>query len=229
MDANGAPIPFSVSAFGEPLPLQCPQCLVEHTNWKQTVPFNKYGDHVNLRSRFSNRYMVQHNTKGNVSPTKGKEKNHFTSSYVTDCLYKEHDEGNASMEDRNKNMRYCIESLRQKMEYEISTAQPDATGKPVSSSVHTSQNNTMNTTTNNNSNTLSRARTTNAYYCGLCHRRLLRFGAEGELIPLSCDEEGRILPMRCPGCGVEHSDWELKGFAAGRMFLEGDTVVPRRG
>eukprot|EP00796_Vickermania_ingenoplastis_P012038 gene12038-8291_t len=59
MDQNGNPLPLSRGAYGELLPIRCPQCEMEHTSWEQAVPFDKHGDHVNIRSTLSNNYVTQ--------------------------------------------------------------------------------------------------------------------------------------------------------------------------
>lgn len=60
MDHEGNPIPYTPSAWGEPLPMRCPRCQVEHASWKPDVPFDELGQHTNVRSRLSNHYMNQH-------------------------------------------------------------------------------------------------------------------------------------------------------------------------
>ncbi|CCW64604.1 unnamed protein product [Phytomonas sp. EM1] len=50
------------------------------------------------------------------------------------------------------------------------------------------------------------------YYCGRCHRRLLRVDAWGELVPMNCDADGNVLPILCPGCGMLHSEWTIGPF-----------------
>ncbi|EKG02191.1 hypothetical protein TCSYLVIO_006791 [Trypanosoma cruzi] len=51
-----------------------------------------------------------------------------------------------------------------------------------------------------------------AYYCGKCGRKLLRIDPYGELVPMVRDKDGTVLPIVCPGCKVEHSQWDVKPF-----------------
>ena len=46
-----------------------------------------------------------------------------------------------------------------------------------------------------------------AYYCGRCDRRLMRLDSHGALIPIETDAFGNIVPLFCPGCKEEHSEW----------------------
>lgn len=67
MDQDGRPLPLSRGAYGELLPIRCPQCEMEHTSWEQAIPFDKHGDHVNIRSTLSNNYVTQCRKRGEVA------------------------------------------------------------------------------------------------------------------------------------------------------------------
>ncbi|CAG9569744.1 conserved hypothetical protein [Leishmania major strain Friedlin] len=58
MDQDGAPLPFSASAFGNVLPMTCPRCKMSHTSWQPSTPFSEEGNHMNLPTTLSNRYLV---------------------------------------------------------------------------------------------------------------------------------------------------------------------------
>lgn len=58
MDQNGAPLPFSASAFGNVLPMTCPRCKLSHMSWQPSTPFSEEGNHMNLPTTLSNRYLV---------------------------------------------------------------------------------------------------------------------------------------------------------------------------
>lgn len=58
MDQDGTPLPFATSAFGNTLPLLCPRCKLSHTSWQPSTPFNEQGDHLNLPTTYSNRYIA---------------------------------------------------------------------------------------------------------------------------------------------------------------------------
>lgn len=51
-----------------------------------------------------------------------------------------------------------------------------------------------------------------AFYCGLCGRRLLRMDSDGELVAMDVDADGKVLPIRCPGCLQVHNKWEVRPF-----------------
>ncbi|ESL10533.1 hypothetical protein TRSC58_01734 [Trypanosoma rangeli SC58] len=51
-----------------------------------------------------------------------------------------------------------------------------------------------------------------AYYCSKCNRQLLRIDPYGELVPLVRDKDGLVLPIVCPGCKVEHNQWDVRPF-----------------
>ncbi|RNF26074.1 uncharacterized protein Tco025E_01703 [Trypanosoma conorhini] len=51
-----------------------------------------------------------------------------------------------------------------------------------------------------------------AYYCRKCNRQLLRIDPYGELVPLARDKDGSVLPIVCPGCKVEHNEWDVRSF-----------------
>ncbi|KAH9586229.1 hypothetical protein LSM04_001413 [Trypanosoma melophagium] len=55
-----------------------------------------------------------------------------------------------------------------------------------------------------------------AYYCGKCDRQLLRMDPYGELVPMVRDKDGVLLPIMCPGCKVEHNQWEVKPYKVTR-------------
>ncbi|KAG8348685.1 hypothetical protein TRVL_00467 [Trypanosoma vivax] len=63
MDHEGNPLPLSESSFGEVLPMSCPRCLLEHTDWQQSIPFDEYDNHANIRSRLSNNYVFTTNSE----------------------------------------------------------------------------------------------------------------------------------------------------------------------
>lgn len=77
MDQDGSPLPLSRSAYGELLPIRCPRCEMEHTSWEQAIPFDKHGDHVNIRSKLSNNYVTQCRTSADV-PASGDAKKQYT-------------------------------------------------------------------------------------------------------------------------------------------------------
>ncbi|KAG5485560.1 hypothetical protein LSCM1_07649 [Leishmania martiniquensis] len=58
MDQNGTPLPLTTSAFGNLLPMTCPRCKLSHTSWQSSTPFSADGNHMNLPTAFSNRYMM---------------------------------------------------------------------------------------------------------------------------------------------------------------------------
>ncbi|KAK7197373.1 hypothetical protein NESM_000684900 [Novymonas esmeraldas] len=58
MDQDGTPLPFTSSAFGTVLPLSCPRCKLSHTAWQTSTPFSEAGDHMNLPTTLSNRYVL---------------------------------------------------------------------------------------------------------------------------------------------------------------------------
>ncbi|CBH18382.1 uncharacterized protein TEOVI_000717700 [Trypanosoma equiperdum] len=55
-----------------------------------------------------------------------------------------------------------------------------------------------------------------AYYCDKCNRELLRMDQYGELVPMVSDKEGKPLPIVCPGCKEEHSEWVVRPFTVTR-------------
>ncbi|CAJ1006156.1 hypothetical protein Q4I28_001472 [Leishmania naiffi] len=59
MDQDGTPLPFTISAFGNVLPMTCPRCKLNHTSWQPSTPFSENGDHRNLPTALSNRYVIQ--------------------------------------------------------------------------------------------------------------------------------------------------------------------------
>jgi hypothetical protein len=46
-----------------------------------------------------------------------------------------------------------------------------------------------------------------AFYCKRCQRRLMRLDSFGQVVPLETDAYGNIVPLYCPGCRVDHSEW----------------------
>eukprot|EP00759_Apiculatamorpha_spiralis_P032381 PhF_6_TR3382/c0_g1_i1/m.4834 len=46
VDANGVDIGLTKSAFGTILPLHCPGCEVEHTEWSSSPAYDPYGKHM---------------------------------------------------------------------------------------------------------------------------------------------------------------------------------------
>ncbi|KAG5506669.1 hypothetical protein JIQ42_06922 [Leishmania sp. Namibia] len=58
MDQNGTPLPLTTSAFGNVLPMTCPCCKLSHTSWQPSTPFSEDGNHMNLPTTFSNRYVM---------------------------------------------------------------------------------------------------------------------------------------------------------------------------
>lgn len=58
MDQDGTALPFSTSAYGNVLPLTCPRCKLTHTSWQTSTPFSEEGDHMNLPTTLSNRYVA---------------------------------------------------------------------------------------------------------------------------------------------------------------------------
>ncbi|KEG13610.1 hypothetical protein DQ04_00901120 [Trypanosoma grayi] len=55
-----------------------------------------------------------------------------------------------------------------------------------------------------------------AYYCSKCGRKLLRMDPYGELVPMVRDNSGVPLPIVCPGCKIEHNQWDVKPFTITR-------------
>ncbi|GET86387.1 hypothetical protein, conserved [Leishmania tarentolae] len=58
MDQDGAPLPFTTSAFGNVLPMTCPRCKMHHTSWQPSTPFSEDGNHMNMPTTLSNRYLT---------------------------------------------------------------------------------------------------------------------------------------------------------------------------
>jgi len=46
VDKDGQPVGLTLSAFGDVLPLWCPQCDREHTEWTHSAPYGAKGLHV---------------------------------------------------------------------------------------------------------------------------------------------------------------------------------------
>ena len=46
VDRHGVPVGLTRSAFGDIMPLYCPQCGVEHIEWTHSAPYDHRGRHV---------------------------------------------------------------------------------------------------------------------------------------------------------------------------------------
>jgi rubrerythrin len=201
MDQDGTPLPFATSAFGNVLPLMCPRCKLSHTSWQSSTPFSEQGDHLNLPTTYSNRYKAPNIVPpAGASFTKesGARKDHAAADNSGTLFPPPGHAANASGGRTLLKQRAAGASLSVVTQQRAAQLRPNASnGQGVSSSTRA-------------------AVQRRAYYCGHCHRRLLRVDANGELVDMDRDAEGHILPIRCPGCGELHSEWLVKPYAVRR-------------
>ena len=196
MDHNGQPLVLASDAFGKPIPLQCPRCALEHTNWEQSVPFDKNGDYVNIRSAFSN-HVIASSSGGATTSTDvaaggvagiGKDQNALT------LLQRPTTQAAASSKGSSAAVAVVLPAILQsigtvtyKDDQIINLAPKKA----------------------------AQAAAPLAYYCGKCSRRMQRVDQFGKLVPLELDPYGKVVPMTCPGCKATHAEWQTKPFLVG--------------
>jgi hypothetical protein len=201
MDQNGLPLLFEPDAFGKPIPMQCPRCAVEHTNWEQSVPFDSHGDYVNIRSSFSNHVLSR-----NPAGAGGKDGGiHGESNNL--ALLSAPTTGPIAVASLNKTssasgggsvvatsspaipaILQAIGSVTYRDDEVVTLVQKKIVTGPLPK----------------------------AYYCGKCSRRMQRVDQFGVLVPLEMDPYGNVVPMTCPGCKQTHAEWDTKVFHVGK-------------
>jgi hypothetical protein len=196
MDNKGKTLPISMNAWGKPIPLQCPRCLVSHTNWAVTSPFDAYGDHVNVKGTFANSAQFrQHNAHFGLPPRVPSPPPQAGSISAAQLA----PGGGASDAQR----------------LSTSTTSPPLGATlldnlpPILASIGlvTYRGGVPRSTV---ALVPPQRKQRTAYFCGLCSRRLLRMDHNGDLVPLDTNAGGEILPLTCPGCGVSHGDWPIR-------------------
>lgn len=185
MDHRGNTLPISLDAWGQQIPLQCPRCLVTHTQWSVSSPFDAYGDHVNVKGMFANSYHARlQNPAVSPPPPPPLLPQNIAASSATSSgsASVSVPSGGATLLD---NLPPILANIGL-MSYRGGVARSTVAEQPVQRKQRT------------------------AYYCGLCNRRLLRMDHNGDLVPLDTNAGGEILPLTCPGCGVAHGDWPIR-------------------
>jgi hypothetical protein len=197
MDHNGQPLSFDTDAFGRLIPMQCPRCALEHTNWEQSVPFDSHGDYVNIKSSFSNQ-IVRPSALGRSPSMVGGaaagagEVN--TLPLLQKPTYSVAGSGGSTSGAASSAPSTAIPAILQAIG--SVTYKDDEV-------VHLIQKKT------------TPAAAPLAYYCGRCSRRMQRVDQFGKLVPLELDPHGNVVPMTCPGCKQTHAEWVTKAFHAG--------------
>ena len=202
MDQNGTPLPFTTSAFGNVLPLLCPRCKLSHTSWQPSTPFNEQGDHLNLPTTYSNRYI----TSSGSTAAAERVPLATDSAGLNDVkdTAAAADASDASRLTRSATGSNALLSQRAAVASLTYVAQ-----QRVAQFRHNAQDGNRNAASTAAAPLLQRR----AYYCGHCNRRLLRMDANGELVDMDRNADGSIRPIRCPGCGELHGDWVVKPYA----------------
>jgi hypothetical protein len=185
IDHKGKTLPLSLNAWGQPISLQCPRCLVSHSNWTVASPFDSYGDHVNVKGTFANSLHFRQDgggaaVKPPLTPTP-------PSAAATSAISSVSMPGNnvSSGGTLLENLPPILQSIGL-VTYRGGEARSTVVEPPPQRKQRT------------------------AYFCGLCNRRLLRMDHNGDLVPLDTNAGGEILPLTCPGCGVSHGDWPIR-------------------
>ncbi|CUF95848.1 Hypothetical protein, putative [Bodo saltans] len=198
MDNKGKTLPISMNAWGEPIPLQCPRCLVSHTNWSVTSPFDSYGDHVNVKGTFANSLQFrQHNAHYGLPPRAPSPPPQLAN---TSCGAQSTSGGNNDAQ----RLSTTGGSSRPPLGATLLENLP-----PILANIGlvTYRGGVPRSTV---AVVPPQRKQRTAYFCGLCSRRLLRMDHNGDLVPLDTNAGGEILPLTCPGCGVSHGDWPIR-------------------
>ncbi|KPA77691.1 hypothetical protein ABB37_07024 [Leptomonas pyrrhocoris] len=202
MDQDGTPLPFAKSAFDNVLPLMCPRCKLSHTSWQPSTPFNEQGDHLNLPTTYSNRYVAPRGPSAGAART----------PLATDSAVAKEDA--AATGDGNDGVRLLLRSASPSTYAGVGAVGNTLLSQRAAAASLTvvAQRRAAQLRLHSGATSVQRR----AYYCGHCNRRLLRVDANGELVDMDRDEDGSIRPIRCPGCGELHSDWVVKPYAVRR-------------
>lgn len=190
IDHRGAPLPLTRDAFGRVIPMQCPKCMLRHAQWTPCEPFRNNGDHVNVKSTFSNTVRAayeaplvrQSSALGLTTATAATTVVPVTGSVGTAASSIG---ANSSATSTATALPAILASIGA-VTYREGVAVPTAAAAPAPRAVR------------------------QTYICGLCQRKLLRIDQFGALVPLDLDTAGNVAPLRCPGCKQIHSDWPIK-------------------
>ncbi|KPI85662.1 hypothetical protein ABL78_5283 [Leptomonas seymouri] len=200
MDQDGTPLSFATSAFGNVLPLMCPRCRLSHTSWQASTPFNEQGDHLNLPTTYSNRYVAPSAPSADAQLIKGS------------ASTKEREAALAGGEMGGDEGTRFLHSALPSTLAGVGVGNTLLSHRAAAASLSITSRQLRNTGAAASDASLQRR----AFYCGHCNRRLLRVDANGELVDMNRNKDGSICPIQCPGCGEMHSDWVVKPYAVHR-------------
>jgi hypothetical protein len=157
--------------------------MLTHTRWTQEVPFDEYGDHINVKRAFSNRMHQRGNVEGGTTRKGGSGEAASEALIATGV-----DRAAAARVGDPVPVRQLPAILANIGLVTYRNGAPVSTVKPAPPERKQKQ----------------------AFYCGLCDRKLLRMDQYGELVPLDMDTDGKPVPLTCPGCKQVHSDWVVR-------------------
>lgn len=254
VDQFGKPLPLSCNAYGDCIPLRCPRCHLEHTSWEASTPFDRQGEHVNMRSTLASHQQLlnapRHLDRATAPSLPGTSTG-ATTVASTPALVGEGAQPSSSTIGSTTG---SSTSLLQGKDAAHPTIQPCHASLPSSSPSrvelppilaaigkkrHINREVGQNYPHAMGSLSSNYPRNTpikgmgafslgsrKAFYCGLCGRRLLRVDSDGELVAMDLDDEGQVRPLRCPGCQEVHSKWLIKPFVSdeGKVKLHGTNI-----
>lgn len=194
IDHRGKPLPLTTDAWGNPIPLQCPRCMLSHTKWTQCVPFDDHGDHVNVKGAFSNsanRRLIQESNFELARLQEQQQKHQQQQAAGGVGAPGGIAPSQAPTAGGQPTVLQNLPAILQNIGLvSYRNGEPMPTTKPQPAP----------------------RKQKLAYYCGPCGRKLLRMDQYGDLVPLDKDSDGRTLPLMCPGCKTMHGDWLIRPF-----------------
>lgn len=244
VDQFGQPLPLACNAYGDCIPLRCPRCHLEHTSWVASSPFDRQGEHINLRSTLSSHQQLLHAPlhleRGTTVPSLSCPSTGTTTLANSPAFVGEDVQPSSSTIDAPTASstsplqgKYAVLSASQPNPLSPHSSSPSRVelppilasigkkrhihregGQPYPHVRGSLSSNYPCSSTSRKGMGAYSSGSRRAFYCGLCGRRLLRVDSDGELVAMDLNDEGQVRPLRCPGCHEVHSKWMIKPFVA---------------